>query len=54
MCWMYSLKSFLRISVFEIFKSNSRKIENSIKSNRNKTNSFDVENFSISKNVKTK
>ena len=51
---MYSSKSFLRIDVFEIFESNSRKIENSIKSNQNETCSFDVENFSISKNAETK
>ena len=45
---MYSSKSFLRVNVFEIFKSNSQKIENSIKLNRNEINSFNVENFSIS------
>ena len=51
---MYSSKSFLRINVFEIFKSNSRKTENSIELNRNEICSFDVENFSISKNAETK
>ena len=51
---MYSSKSFLRVIVFEIFKSNSRKIENSAESNRNETCLFDVENFSTSKNAETK
>ena len=51
---MYSSKSFLRVNVFEIFKSNSRKIENSIELNRNETCLFNIENFSILKNVETK
>ena len=50
---MYSSKSFLRVDVFEIFESNSRKIENSIKSNQNQICSFDIKDFSISKNAET-
>ena len=51
---MYSLKSFLYINVFEIFELNLRKIKNFTELNRNETCSFNVEDFSISKNIEIK